>query len=755
MPDAPQLSGSADVSPPLSPPAPEPPRPPVVDDPLPDHPHLYVNAAGNHRVGARGLRSGDWRPVGALSAYAPVSWLMHGAEPPAVTVTDVVTSGTDLAEAVRFLTETERTNPADTTGSFLGGLPGRTVEQTSALPAALPEGTLIWYTGRTHTGAAVVLPGGGFRRAVADATLIAQESGALGGLGEGPHTFVIARPRAATTPAHPVASVTTRSPASTSDVRGPTMRTRDVEEAAATAHAREVAEFTEEGLRRRLANAGLRRVGVAPDNNCFYATLLTVADRHLVRHIPGLAGMTPGRRRGPDGVRALRNWLADRLAADLAVANQGLPARYANAFHFDTDESSAEQQRRLVNQIREMWQWDSQATDVLVELAGRELGLPLEVYQERYLRSAGPQGETRIPIVRTPNHYDGAEHVRPGSAPQVPWDALRPLPTSSVEEARNGFMADVGAQDARLRRAMDQFQRALAMLPPGTGDTHAAQVSAAAHDYRTARANDAFQDLPAHVRAVYRLDRMRRAAGEVETATQAMRQDLDRQGVQTFGSDPEVVENTPIPEHSPETRDTAPAVRPMPPTAPAPRGDSAVSDVYRPWTGRSVLPSVARLERALLTAGPGAVSLVVAEGRSGNTREYTVVDRDGRITWYDSATGRPTTSPTDADTVAASSLDLGPDGSLLTHSATPPASGRDTASFWQVRSEALAAIGILRGTPSPSRHRHHVEEATPPSNADIAELSHSLADITYQALTGKASSPQDDGHSRTDPSDGA
>jgi hypothetical protein len=168
-------------------------RSPNVDDPLPDDPYLFEDGRGRYRVGPRGLGSG-WIAMGPVSTYVPVSWLAQGGPVDGLTREEVVR--TDLDNATTFLTWAGRAaETADTVRAFLARMTGRTVERTNTLPPVLADGTWVWFTGPTRTGAAVVLPGGQYRIYYPDRqTTLTSDSGLSNLTGAERFTFVIAHP---------------------------------------------------------------------------------------------------------------------------------------------------------------------------------------------------------------------------------------------------------------------------------------------------------------------------------------------------------------------------------------------------------------------------------------------------------------------------------------------------------------------------------------------------------------------------------
>ncbi|GLY83558.1 toxin glutamine deamidase domain-containing protein [Actinoallomurus iriomotensis] len=486
----------------------------AVDRPLPQTPHLYVGPDGRYRVAAAGSQNPDRRDLGPLSAYAPISWLSRGGPARNTTVADVV--ATDLDRATSFLTEASVTGEtAETVRSLIAGTTGRTVETTHEVPANLPPGTLIFYTGPVHTGAAVVLPDGRYRRTgPGDTTLTTQDRSGLSPVNDGRHTVVIARPRRSA-PAKATASTST----------GP----NEVERAARRAAEIEQTAFDPARLDQVLRDRRLRAVEVPLDNNCFYHSLIVMAGPYLARHISGLDVQGDQR----VAVQRLRNWLADRLQADLLVAAQGLPSRYGDFFHVaDNGVSIAEQQRALVNQIRQLDSWSNEAGDLAAHIAANELGLPLTLIQDRYVTPLGPDGTARLSFIRTPGHFRGAESTNP-FAPGVRWERLRPALPTSAEDARRRLQARTEALERRLHGATTDFETLLRRLPPNTGAARRTEAEGIVGRFRQGRAPDAHPNVPAHIRAQHRLDTMFREVRELERLTTEIHQELGDPGPST------------------------------------------------------------------------------------------------------------------------------------------------------------------------------------------------------------------------------
>ncbi len=481
----------------------------TVDDPAPGDPHLYVNDDGSYRVTASALAQPGWTHLGAISAYAPVAWLLGGGQNRVVTGADVVLS--NLNEAVPFVTEVSVLGEqAETVRSLLAGATGRTVELTTTLPPALPPGTMIYFTGRGHTGAAMVLKDGSYRRTVGGATLVSPDRNGLAPVMDGRHTFVIARPKQS------------GPSASKSKSASGTSGRNEVENAANRAMMIEAQAFDPARLEATLLRRGLEPIEVPMDNNCFYHSLIAIAGRYLAQHVRGLRSASNDRK----SVQILRNWLADRLAADLEVAAHGLPSRYANFFHVEENGPSvAVQQRALVNQIRTMDVWANEAGDLVAHLAASELGLPLTLVQDRFVTALGPEGTARINFIRTPGHFRGAQPVDE-DAPEIAWETLRPVQAASIEEAQRVMRVRISALERRFLRAIGDFRALQQQVQPALALTRRTELDGYVQDFRTGRAPGAHPTLHPHLRAQQRLDDMGRATRALEGNNRRTREGL-------------------------------------------------------------------------------------------------------------------------------------------------------------------------------------------------------------------------------------
>src|SRR5260370_30096518 len=187
---------------------------------------------------------------------------------------------------------------------------------------------------------------------------------------------------------------------------------------------------------------------VPSDGDCLYVSLLALARQYILPIVmPGADtdafGQTldtwlrtePRPAQPPAverAVQALRNWVADRLAADFAVANQGLPPRYV--LHYEAGPDANQQQQRWLAEIRQPMSWNNNIGESTIQVLARELGIPTMVVQARGdpLR-LGPRDTEddvdRLVIVRTPMHYQGGRYTD-GRA--VQFGLLTPAPQSTA-----------------------------------------------------------------------------------------------------------------------------------------------------------------------------------------------------------------------------------------------------------------------------------------------------------------------------------
>ncbi|GAB3976053.1 hypothetical protein GCM10029978_061810 [Actinoallomurus acanthiterrae] len=516
------------------------PRPPIVSldtarrGGVPDDAYVYRNERGRHGIGPADAEVPGWTPLGPLADFVPVFWLTHGAPARPTTVQDVARGG--LGAAVRFLAEAgDRTWEEDVLRA-IEERPDRLAEEVDRIPDDLPPGTWIWFIGPSRMGAVAVVtdPAGATRYRVllagSAAPREARDRIALAPLDNGRHTLVVSRPRAAAQPrpapglsmTDPVPRTSRTAPvAGRSDTR--TVGESEIEQAAARALKAEAEAFDQARLDAALSARRLRPIDVPADDNCFYHSLLAIAGPYLAREIPGLRSIRPGSR---EAVQVVRNWLADRLEADLAVADEGLLSRYAGFFHESGDGTSfADWSRALVNQIRRMDSWRNETGDLVAHLAANELGLPVTLVQDRHVTQLGPAGGARVHFIRTPGHFRGAESTDE-DAPQIPWDRLRPAPPTPADRSARQFALLRGSSERRVERAGTDYRDLREHLDPDARPAVDAQAREIVDRFWNAHAAGGHVDVPPHRRAQHRLDGMRRAAADLEGLIRNLRGQL-------------------------------------------------------------------------------------------------------------------------------------------------------------------------------------------------------------------------------------
>ena len=109
----------------------------------------------------------------------------------------------------------------------------------------------------------------------------------------------------------------------------------------------------------------------------------------------------------------MRRWLASRLEADFRAANQGLPSRYAAAFHYVDGVDPAVQQQQWLHYIRTPGEWDADIGEAVMQVTAGELRLPMLVVRDGSVVRLGPvpdwvvfgaRGQGRLPLILEPNH---------------------------------------------------------------------------------------------------------------------------------------------------------------------------------------------------------------------------------------------------------------------------------------------------------------------------------------------------------------
>ncbi len=439
-------------------------------------PHLYEDGDGTPWIGPPGAGGGR-TDVGPLREYAPIHWLVTGRPSGGVTVEELMrgnldaltrylkSEGTDRERVRRFMTDS-----------------GRDVETTRTLPVDLPSGTWIWFTSRTgFTGAAVVRPGGRYELFSPDVRDTANRTDAdvRHMLGQADYTLVIGRSPVVSTPSSqgtktpsssgrfgslrgfawyrsgtstPASRSTSKSGSAGSSKSAGRRKAASREDYAVTddrrAMAAERRRYNEAEVAAKVKRLKLKAVDVPPDGNCFYSSLMVIAAPELMRRVPLLSGALRNGRNA--AVRVFRNWLADRVEADLASAT----SRYAPFIHTPDGQFVEDRHSEVVNQIREFGLWDSQTGDIVVEIAAMELGLPLTVIQSGADLDLGPDGAHRIHFIRRPGHFLGARRTDGNAGPQA-WERLTPNPGETGQEDVSALIDRFGDARARLQRVLD------------------------------------------------------------------------------------------------------------------------------------------------------------------------------------------------------------------------------------------------------------------------------------------------------------
>ncbi|GAB2847483.1 hypothetical protein GCM10027176_58870 [Actinoallomurus bryophytorum] len=537
----------------------------TIDFPRPVDPQLYINNQGDYRVAAPGT-AGEWHHLGGLSEYAPISWLLGSRESRGVTAADVVHDHDELEQAQVFLDAVARAQDGtEAIRSFLARVSGRTVEVVRALPAELPGDTWIYFVRADRQGIAAVVLADGHMQRLIDGTVHTSTSRMTGGMAG---TFVIARPTAAARQTGRARSAseprlaalkpkftigrdrsgssgqkpadTSKRSSGTTTPKGttkkapakpapsgkapakkyvpPALKESTVEELAKLALEQEWMFEVDGVLESTLASRNLTAVEVPPDNNCFYHTLIAIAGPYLAVHVTGLQPARQDQVGIRENIRLLRGWLANRLEADFRVGAAGLPSRYADFFHLDDRTPVAKQQAAHVQRVRQMDSWNNEVGDAIVEVAARELGLPLTLIQARFDRDLGPAGPDRISFIRTPGHYRGARPTGPAAA-TFNTSTLTPAPAPTPADAGQILATRAGEQRQRLNDAttlLNQVLVSVTTLQANLPHVFRERARAERVAFRDADRGNGYGTVAAHLRAERRITDMRRAALNVE-----------------------------------------------------------------------------------------------------------------------------------------------------------------------------------------------------------------------------------------------
>ena len=195
------------------------------------------------------------------------------------------------------------------------------------------------------------------------------------------------------------------------------------------------------GLDSRLSALGLVRLeDIDRDGDCYYrswrrAMVAFGGEDYLRETVYG--GRDPSvdvpREDSPDelvwaravenySIELMRRWLASRLEADFRAANQGLPSRYAAAFHYVDGVDPAVQQQQWLHYIRTPGEWDADIGEAVIRLP--RVSCACRCWwcgTVTSIRSAvpdgvvfGARGQGRLPLILEPNHYEFGGWSRPG-----------------------------------------------------------------------------------------------------------------------------------------------------------------------------------------------------------------------------------------------------------------------------------------------------------------------------------------------------
>ncbi|MCO5991547.1 hypothetical protein NE235_36075 [Actinoallomurus spadix] len=278
------------------------------------------------------------------------------------------------------------------------------------------------------------------------------------------------------------------------------------------------------------------------DDDRFYHGLLALAGPHLTREIPELTNIPPG---GREAAQVVRNWLADRLEADVAVASQGLLSRYARFFHGSGDETSfADWGRAMTGRIRGMDGRHEETDDLVAHLLAKELGLPLTLVRDGDVTRLGPAGSARIRVDRTPDGLEVAENTHE-AAQKIRWELLRPAPPTPADRSARQFEVVRGALERRLQHGEADYRNLRERIDPDARTAIDARTRAMTDRFWGARMAGGLADVPAHRRAPARLDAMRGAVADLEALIRNLHEQL---GDRSEPPAPGVRADTPVSE---------------------------------------------------------------------------------------------------------------------------------------------------------------------------------------------------------------
>ncbi|MDN3358141.1 toxin glutamine deamidase domain-containing protein [Actinomadura sp. DC4] len=559
-----------------------------ITGPIPNNAQVY-RREGMFKVDAGGMAHGGWERVAAFSEFVRLYWGAHRATERRITSDDAVRSERDRAEAAQLFARLQTPGQVvEGVMTYLRSTTDRTVEVVRSQPVRpreLEPGTFIWFIRSDLSNDAVVMMEGVYRRyRPLEEGRIAESDDldALDALMNGARVFVVARPVPAgrtaearlpgqemeTTAADPETSGVPAPPVvrvpgspdvpvvgeapvpvdrADGSVRGDTEPQRatgttgagSVERVAPLPISGEHADNRRE-LEQILAPHNLRAVNVLGQGDCFYLSLIAVAGPYLAHHVPGVFAR-PRTGESDASVIALRNWLADRLEADIAVGEleEELPTRYGGSIPEIDEYGEPVDIQAWITSIRTLRDYKNQAGELVANLAAIELGLPMTLiqYGQENL-PLGPPGAERIYFVREQfgdyQHYLGIGAAADDEVLPFGWNRLAPAESPTVEDARRRLRSEIESVRRSLEDAVEAFNNALERLPEGTArrlprsqenrseidpGTLAADGRAALHVVETLAPN---KDLPRRLRFEQRLDAMSRVVGTIRDPAQRL-----------------------------------------------------------------------------------------------------------------------------------------------------------------------------------------------------------------------------------------
>ena len=256
------------------------------------------------------------------------------------------------------------------------------------------------------------------------------------------------------------------------------------------------------------------------DGDCYYRNVIWLLqanggyDYLLAVFRAELDGRVPADE--DQAIELLRELLYRRLKADFAVANLGLPSRYAEWFRYDQPVGG---RRRTPEDLQEEWLgwvrgrrlWNHDIGDAIVEVTAVELGIPMLLVQQRNNYPLGPDGvpelQRAMVIMRTPNHYQAGRWLQPVQAPR--WDDYRPASWSSEEPARALLDQDLDLMAQQYQASHDGLSDSIAGVPADERATFASGLAAWESQRQDVLGESWGEDIPAPLRAGQRIHALR------------------------------------------------------------------------------------------------------------------------------------------------------------------------------------------------------------------------------------------------------